>query len=121
MRWLKFLNAAHVAKLDINLTLKVIGISKIIHDIGLLTVSYKLRLVDRLLIFNKALINFTEALAHWSNLIGAIHSKNYSIWEYGGYASAGLKELAEYGIIRTLEEEIKNHVKFSPNSLIFDR
>lgn len=53
-----------------------------------------------------------EWLTHWSNIIGATHSSNYSIWQYGGYASLGLKELAEYGVIRTLEEEIKNHVIF---------
>lgn len=50
-------------------------------------------------------------MLHWSNIIGATHSKNYSVWEIGGYASPGLKELAEFGIIRSLEEEIKNHVK----------
>ena len=36
---------------------------------------------------------------------------NYTLWQYGGYATTGLKELAEYGVIRTLEQEIKNHVK----------
>jgi hypothetical protein len=51
-----------------------------------------------------------EAVIHWSNIIGATHSRNYSFWDYGSYASLGLKELAEYGIIRTLQEEIKNHV-----------
>ena len=34
-------------------------------------------------------------------------------------ASLGLKELAEFGIIRTLESEIKNHVKFSFKMLTF--
>ena len=52
-----------------------------------------------------------EGLLHWSNIIGSSHSSNYTLWEYGGLASLGLKELAEYGIIRTLEEEIKNEVK----------
>ncbi len=42
-------------------------------------------------------------------MIGAVHSKNYSIWEYGGLSSEGLQELAEFGVIRTLEQEIKNH------------
>ncbi|CAF0721201.1 unnamed protein product, partial [Brachionus calyciflorus] len=53
-----------------------------------------------------------EALTHWSNIIGASHSRNYSVWELGGHASLGLKELAEFGIIRTMEEEIKNHSNY---------
>ena len=59
------------------------------------------------------LFDFKEGLLHWSNVIGASHSKNYTVWEFGGYASLGLKELAELGIIRTLESEIKNHVKIN--------
>ena len=54
---------------------------------------------------------FKEGLLHWSNIIGSSHSSNYTLWEYGGLASLGLKELAEYGVIRTLEQEIKNEVK----------
>ena len=53
-----------------------------------------------------------EALIHWSNIVGASHSRNYTVWQYGGYASPGLKELAEFGIIRTLEHELKNHVSY---------
>jgi hypothetical protein len=55
-----------------------------------------------------------EGLTHWSNIIGAVHARNFTLWEYGGYSSEGLKELAEFGIIRTLEQEIKNHVKNYP-------
>ena len=58
-------------------------------------------------------------MLHWSNIIGATHSKNYTLWEFGGYASLGLKELAEFGIIRTLEAEIKNHVNLTILRIIF--
>lgn len=55
-------------------------------------------------------MKYLEWLTHWSNLIGAVHSRNYSMWDYGGYSTPGLKELAEFGIIRTFEDELKNHV-----------
>lgn len=62
--------------------------------------------------FNCKIIS-AEWLTHWSNIIGATHSKNYSVWEYGGYATPGIKELAEYGVVSTLEEELKNHVSWN--------
>ena len=55
---------------------------------------------------------------HFSNLIGASHTGNFSVWEYGGMASLGLKELAEYGIIRTLEQELKNQVRVQVSNLV---
>ncbi len=61
-----------------------------------------------------------EWLTHWSNLIGASHAINYTLWQYGDLASNGLKDLAEYGIIRTLEEEIKNHVTNNLNRKKFN-
>uniref|UniRef100_A0A9J7XT74 Spondin-1 n=2 Tax=Cyprinus carpio TaxID=7962 RepID=A0A9J7XT74_CYPCA len=44
---------------------------------------------------------------HWSALIGASHSKNYILWEYGGYASDGVKQVAELGSPVKMEEEIR--------------
>ncbi|XDV29412.1 hypothetical protein PO909_032544 [Leuciscus waleckii] len=47
---------------------------------------------------------------HWSALIGASHSKNYILWEYGGYASDGVKQVAELGSPVKMEEEIRQKV-----------
>lgn len=47
---------------------------------------------------------------HWSALIGASHSKNYVLWEYGGYSSDGVKQVAELGSPVKMEEEIRQKV-----------
>ncbi|XP_035251012.1 spondin-1-like isoform X1 [Anguilla anguilla] len=44
---------------------------------------------------------------HWSAIIGASHSRNYMLWEYGGYASEGVKQVAELGSPVKMEEEIR--------------
>uniref|UniRef100_A0A8C1ZJ63 Spondin-1 n=1 Tax=Cyprinus carpio TaxID=7962 RepID=A0A8C1ZJ63_CYPCA len=44
---------------------------------------------------------------HWSALIGASHSRSYVLWEYGGFASEGVKQVAEYGSPVKMEEEIR--------------
>uniref|UniRef100_A0A3B3D0G9 Spondin-1 n=1 Tax=Oryzias melastigma TaxID=30732 RepID=A0A3B3D0G9_ORYME len=44
---------------------------------------------------------------HWSAIIGASHSKNYVLWEYGGSASEGVKQVAELGSPVKMEEEIR--------------
>uniref|UniRef100_A0A671KR26 Spondin-1 n=1 Tax=Sinocyclocheilus anshuiensis TaxID=1608454 RepID=A0A671KR26_9TELE len=44
---------------------------------------------------------------HWSALIGASHSRSYMLWEYGGFASEGVKQVAEYGSPVKMEEEIR--------------
>ncbi|XP_076144187.1 spondin-1a isoform X1 [Alosa pseudoharengus] len=44
---------------------------------------------------------------HWSALIGASHSKNYVLWEYGGFSSDGVKQVAELGSPVKMEEEIR--------------
>uniref|UniRef100_A0A3Q3ACG1 Spondin-1 n=1 Tax=Kryptolebias marmoratus TaxID=37003 RepID=A0A3Q3ACG1_KRYMA len=44
---------------------------------------------------------------HWSALIGSSHSKNYVLWEYGGVASEGVKQVAELGSPVKMEEEIR--------------
>ncbi|KAM4018565.1 spondin-1 isoform 2-T2 [Anomaloglossus baeobatrachus] len=44
---------------------------------------------------------------HWSAIIGGSHSKKYVLWEYGGYASEGVKQVAELGSPVKMEEEIR--------------
>lgn len=53
---------------------------------------------------------------HWSAIIGASHSKNYVLWEYGGYASDGVKQVAELGSPVKMEEEIRQKVKIAENT-----
>ncbi|ESN96692.1 hypothetical protein HELRODRAFT_147427, partial [Helobdella robusta] len=36
-----------------------------------------------------------DALTHWSNIVGASHTRNFSIWRYGEVASMGVKEICE--------------------------
>lgn len=50
--------------------------------------------------------DFAGRANHWSALIGASHSKNYVLWEYGGVASEGVKQIAELGSPVKMEEEI---------------
>ncbi|KRT83177.1 hypothetical protein AMK59_3362 [Oryctes borbonicus] len=44
----------------------------------------------------------------FSDIIGASHSVDYKFWYYDEYASDGLKELAEEGVTKLLERELKN-------------
>ncbi|XP_078106430.1 spondin-1a isoform X2 [Sander vitreus] len=44
---------------------------------------------------------------HWSAIIGASHSEKYVLWEYGGFASDGIKQIAELGSPVKMEEEIR--------------
>lgn len=44
---------------------------------------------------------------HWSDLIGATHSSEYTMWEDGGYASDGVKQIAQYGSPVTLQREMR--------------
>ncbi|GFR10803.1 spondin-1 [Trichonephila clavata] len=48
-----------------------------------------------------------EWLTHFSDIIGASHTGDFRMWEYGGYASEGVKEVAERGITKRLESELK--------------
>lgn len=56
---------------------------------------------------------------HWSALIGASHSKNYVLWEYGGYASEGVKQVAELGSPVKMEEEIRQKVSLQSSLSAF--
>ncbi|XP_072013030.1 spondin-1-like isoform X1 [Amphiura filiformis] len=51
--------------------------------------------------------NFPEGYDHWSDLIGASHTRDYTIWEYGGMSSLGVKQAAELGSPIALEREIR--------------
>lgn len=48
-----------------------------------------------------------EWLTHFSDIIGASHTGNFSMWDYGGYASEGVKNVAEGGTTKKLESELK--------------
>ncbi|XP_076330721.1 spondin-1-like isoform X1 [Tachypleus tridentatus] len=48
-----------------------------------------------------------EWLTHFSDIIGASHSANFRMWEYGGFASEGIRQVAEWGATKKLEAELK--------------
>lgn len=56
-------------------------------------------------------------LTRFSDVIGASHTKNYTFWNYGEYASEGLRQVAENGNTRMLESELKAKVNFISYSL----
>lgn len=43
-------------------------------------------------------------------MIGASHSKNYSLWKIGGISTDGMKEIAEWGNTFKAEAEAKEKV-----------
>lgn len=46
-------------------------------------------------------------LTHFSDIIGASHSPEFKMWDYNGYASEGLQQVAELGLTKKLEAELK--------------
>ncbi|XP_033741348.1 spondin-1-like isoform X2 [Pecten maximus] len=48
-------------------------------------------------------------LMHWSRLVGASHSSDYTIWEYGQPATEGVKELCEFGSSLKLQKEMRQN------------
>eukprot|EP00095_Tigriopus_kingsejongensis_P009624 maker-scaffold94_size379870-snap-gene-0.14 protein:Tk09624 transcript:maker-scaffold94_size379870-snap-gene-0.14-mRNA-1 annotation:"hypothetical protein DAPPUDRAFT_321105" len=46
-------------------------------------------------------------LLHFSDIIGASHSADYRVWQYNGYSSKGLSQVAKWGSPRVLESELK--------------
>ncbi|KAK5602954.1 hypothetical protein CRENBAI_017265 [Crenichthys baileyi] len=54
--------------------------------------------------------DFPRRTNHWSATIGASHSKNYVLWEFGGLASEGVKQVAELGSPVKMEEEIRQKI-----------
>lgn len=49
-------------------------------------------------------------LTKFSDVIGASHTKNFTVWTYGQTATDGLEQLVEYGTTTELESELKNQV-----------
>jgi hypothetical protein len=49
-------------------------------------------------------------LTGFTDLIGASHSSDYHLWEYGKFASEGLRLVAEFGTTHLLEKEIMDKV-----------
>lgn len=50
-------------------------------------------------------------LTRFSDIIGASHTVDYTFWNYRALASEGLRQLAENGITRILESELKAKVR----------
>ncbi|EPB66860.1 Kunitz/Bovine pancreatic trypsin inhibitor domain protein [Ancylostoma ceylanicum] len=48
-----------------------------------------------------------EHLTHFTDMLGASHSRNYSLWEIGGISTDGMKEIAEWGNTFKAEAEAK--------------
>ncbi|XP_018495861.1 spondin-1-like [Galendromus occidentalis] len=48
-----------------------------------------------------------EWLTHFSDIIGASHAADFKMWEYEGFASEGVKSVAEHGATKKLEAELK--------------
>lgn len=46
----------------------------------------------------------------FSDVVGASHKLNNAFWQYGGIASEGLRELAETGVTKLMESELKESV-----------
>lgn len=51
-------------------------------------------------------------LTHFSSILGASHSSEYTMWENGGIATNGLKKVAEFGFIDVLERETRGQSKY---------
>lgn len=56
--------------------------------------------------------------AHWSPLIGAVHSGRTSFWQMGQTASAGMESMAETGATGTLTSEINAQIPANALSVI---
>ncbi|VDD87724.1 unnamed protein product [Enterobius vermicularis] len=48
-----------------------------------------------------------EHLTHFTDMLGASHSNNYTMWKFGTIATDGLKEIAEWGNTYKGEQEMK--------------
>ena len=53
-----------------------------------------------------------EHLTHFTDMLGASHSANYSLWKIGGTSTDGMKEIAEWGNTYKAEIEAKEKVRF---------
>uniref|UniRef100_A0A914ZKI1 Spondin-1 n=1 Tax=Parascaris univalens TaxID=6257 RepID=A0A914ZKI1_PARUN len=50
-----------------------------------------------------------EHLTHFTDMLGASHSANYTMWKFGMIATDGMKEIAEWGNTFKGEQEMKEH------------
>ncbi|OQR66522.1 spondin-1-like, partial [Tropilaelaps mercedesae] len=53
------------------------------------------------------LIIIDEWLTHFSDIIGASHAADFKMWAYDGFASEGVRSVAEHGATKKLEAELK--------------
>ncbi|MXW16455.1 MAG: hypothetical protein F4139_14740 [Gemmatimonadetes bacterium] len=56
--------------------------------------------------------------AHWSPLIGAVHSSRASFWEMGETSSPGMESMAETGATGTLTSEIDDQIPGNALSVV---
>ena len=56
--------------------------------------------------------------AHWSPLIGAVHSSRASFWEMGETSSPGMESMAETGATGTLTDEINSQIPANALSVV---
>lgn len=49
----------------------------------------------------------TGNVTHFGEIIGASHTADFRMWDYGGYASEGFRQLAESGVTKKVEAELK--------------
>lgn len=61
-----------------------------------------------------------EHLTHFTDMLGASHSTNYSLWKFGANASDGMKEIAEWGNTYKAEQEMKDRVRVNAFKLTFN-
>lgn len=55
---------------------------------------------------------FMLPLTHFSDVIGGTHHNNFKFWGEGLIASDGLKQLAEWGSVSSLERELLANVSY---------
>ncbi|KAI0981750.1 hypothetical protein GJ496_005926 [Pomphorhynchus laevis] len=53
------------------------------------------------------------SLVHWSNIAGAVHSRNFTLWRNGHTASEGISHLALYGSSSIVEKELFEQMQSS--------
>lgn len=58
-----------------------------------------------------------EHLTHFTDMLGASHSSNYSLWRFGDISTDGMKEIAEWGNTYKGEQEMKAKVLFPSSSV----
>lgn len=55
---------------------------------------------------------FSLWLTHFSDVIGGSHSYNFTLWREGQIASGSLRQVAEWGSVRSLEQELRTKGKY---------